>query len=213
MAGSSVKGFSLLEILVVVLLMGLATSTVMLAVPSKGGDAGSFDDLCHKYARTFAYISEQSMVENQVIGVYFTDEKMKIMRRERPDEPSLFQGDDIISRIIRKVDNYENYNWVDLKLTQIKSSYRWPEGVKVELQVGGIGYQSGSATNGYKKESLTAKFDVKERPQVFFYPSMELTPFTLKLASEEANEEFTISAQENGRITLIRGSDNETETF
>jgi hypothetical protein len=42
---------------------------------------------------------------------------------------------------------------------------------------------------------------------------MELTPFTLKLASEEANEEFTISAQENGRITLIRGSDNETETF
>lgn len=213
MAGSSVKGFSLLEILVVVLLMGLATSTVMLAVPSKGGDAGSFDDLCHKYARTFAYISEQSMVENLVIGVYFTDEKMKIMRRERPDDPSLFQGDDIISRIIRKVDNYENYNWVDLKLTQIKSSYRWPEGVKVELQVGGIGYQSGSATNGYKKESLTAKFDVKERPQVFFYPSMELTPFTLKLACEEANEEFTISAQENGRITLIRGSDNETETF
>ena len=213
MAGSSVKGFSLLEILVVVLLMGLATSTVMLAVPSKGGDAGSFDDLCHKYARTFAYISEQSMVENLVIGVYFTDEKMKIMRRERPDDPSLFQGDDIISRIIRKVDNYENYNWVDLKLTQIKSNYRWPEGVKVELQVGGIGYQSGSATNGYKKESLTAKFDVKERPQVFFYPSMELTPFTLKLASEEANEEFTISAQENGRITLIRGSDNETETF
>ena len=213
MAGSSVKGFSLLEILVVVLLMGLATSTVMLAVPSKGGDAGSFDDLCHKYARTFAYISEQSMVENLVIGVYFTDEKMKIMRRERPDDPSLFQGDDIISRIIRKVDNYENYNWVDLKLTQIKSSYRWPEGVKVELQVGGIGYQSGSATNGYKKESLTAKFDVKERPQVFFYPSMELTPFTLKRASEEANEEFTISAQENGRITLIRGSDNETETF
>ena len=125
MAGSSVKGFSLLEILVVVLLMGLATSTVMLAVPSKGGDAGSFDDLCHKYARTFAYISEQSMVENLVIGVYFTDEKMKIMRRERPDDPSLFQGDDIISRIIRKVDNYENYNWVDLKLqpTVIKRNH------------------------------------------------------------------------------------------
>ena len=42
---------------------------------------------------------------------------------------------------------------------------------------------------------------------------MELTPFTLKLKNEEVNEEYTISAQENGRITLVRGSDNETETF
>lgn len=208
-----VKGFSLLEILVVVLLMGLAASTVMLAVPSKGNDSNTFDDLCHRYARTFAYISEQAMVESQVIGVYFTNEKMQIMQRERPDDPSLFQGDDIISQIIRQIDNYENYNWAEKKLTQIKSKYRWPEGVKVELQVGGIGYQTGSTTAGFKRESLTSKFDVKERPQVFFYPSMELTPFTLRLKNEEVNEEYTISAQENGRITLVRGSDNETETF
>ena len=186
---------------------------MMLAVPSKGNDSNTFDDLCHRYARTFAYISEQAMVESQVIGVYFTNEKMQIMQRERPDDPSLFQGDDIISQIIRQIDNYENYNWAEKKLTQIKSKYRWPEGVKVELQVGGIGYQTGSTTAGFKRESLTSKFDVKERPQVFFYPSMELTPFTLKLKNEEVNEEYTISAQENGRITLVRGSDNETETF
>lgn len=213
MIRNSSKGFSLLEILIVILLMSLVTSTVMLTFPSKDGGAGGFGDLVHRYARTFAYISEQAMVGSQIIGLYISDEKMVIMKREHPDDPSLFQGDDIISQIIRKVDNYENYNWTELKLHQIKSTFKWPEGVKVELQVGGIGYQSGSTTTGFKKESLTSKFDVKERPQIFFYPSMELTPFTLKIINEEVKEEYTISGQENGRIVLVRGSDNETETF
>lgn len=207
------SGFSLLEILVVVLLIGLASSTVMMTLPSKGNDSGGFDDLCHRYARTFAYISEQAMVESIVIGVYISDEQMIIMKREHPDDPSLYQGDDIISQIIRKVDDYENFNWGEMKLTQIKSKYKWPEAVKLDLQVGGIGYQTGNTAAGFKKESLTSKFDVKDRPQIFFYPSMEVTPFILKIKNEELNEEYTISCQENGRITLIRGSDGEKEIF
>ncbi|MBQ8708748.1 MAG: type II secretion system minor pseudopilin GspH [Succinivibrionaceae bacterium] len=213
------RGFTLLEILIVIVIMGMAASVVMINSPSSSPES-QLHDQCSRYSRLFAFLNEQSMVEGVLIGLYVDEEGMKILRRERSDEADQGMVDsDYISRLIAKYDSYEKYGWVEYKLPQIDSSYSFAEEYAIELAVSGLSYQ-GQRTAGedavLTKATIDHKFDTKVQPQVYFYPSMEVTPFELKISTKASRDysEYIIKVSENGKVILKNGeNDKDPEYF
>ncbi len=215
----AVSGFTLLEILIVIVIMGLASSVVMMTSPSSSPEA-VLHEQCSKYARLFAFLSEQSMVEGVLIGMYVDETGFKILRRERSSEAKLTNTDsDFVEQLIAKYDSYEKYGWVEYDIHNLDSAYTFPEDITVELSVGGLSYQGAYNPDDeavLTKAAIDRKFDTKVMPQVYFYPSLEVTPFEMKLSTKSTRDyaEFIIKASENGKIILKNGeNDKEPEVF
>lgn len=204
-------GFTILEILVVILILGLTVSTIMITVPSSKSESDKLEELCLKYARTFSFVLEQSMVESKVLGLFINKDEMVFMTRVEPENLNQeFDNVDLITQIIKEIDNYENYEWSQYNIDQINTRYKWPKDLKVELLVGGISYQYDSYSNeSFKKASLSKKLDEYTVPQIFFYPSMEVTPFSLTIKKNDVEEKFIIKVEENGHISVKQGKNVE----
>jgi hypothetical protein len=199
--------------------MGMAASVVVMTSPASSPES-MMHDQCSKYARLFAFLNEQSMVEGELVGLYVDKEGMKILRREHADEVENHLSDtDFISQLISKYDSYEKFGWVEYRLPQIESTYAFPEEYQVELAVGGLSYESLSSFTGKEvltKATIDHKFDTKVQPQVYFYPSMEVTPFELKISTKSSRDyaEYIIKMSENGKIVLKNGeNDKDPEYF
>ncbi len=213
------RGFTLLEILIVIVIMGMASSVVIMTSPASSPES-MLHDQCSKYARLFAFLSEQSMVEGELIGLFVDQEGFKILRREHSDEVEHHLSDtDFISQLITKFDSYEKHGWVEYRLPQIDSSYSFSGEYQVELAVGGLSYETLSSFSGEStltKADIEHKFDTRVQPQVYFYPSMEVTPFELKISTKSSRDyaEYIIKMSENGKIVLKNGeNDKDPEYF
>ncbi len=218
------RGFTLLEILVVLLLMGIATSVVMISIPSGSGSIDRMRDECAKYARSFAFISEHSMIEGITVGVYITPKEMWVLRRQHKEEVEDDGfSDDLITTIIKTYDkSYEDQEWAEYKIPDLSSHFVFPDNVEITLSVGGLSYETSKPmfeSDSEDDDSLDEKdldmstsFDTKLKPQVYFYPSMEITPFDLSFLVREEDgttQEFIISVRENGSVKLKEGQDDE----
>lgn len=213
------RGFTLLEILIVIVIMGMAASVVVMTSPASSPEA-QLHDQCSRYARLFSFLSEQAMVEGVLIGLYIDDEGMRILRRERADEADINTGDgDFVSQLIAAYDSYDSFEWVEYRLPSIDSSYPISEELSLELSVGGLSIQAPKSftdDTALTRADIEHRFDTKIRPQIYFYPTMEITPFELKLSTKSSRDysEYIIKGLENGRIALKNGeNDKEPEYF
>lgn len=198
------SGFTLLEILVTILLMGLVSSVAMysMRLPNQ---ADALHEECSKYGRLFTFLSEQSMVESMLIGLYVDQNGFKILHRSLEQSKKSSSSENLSAMLVSLYDDYEKHEWVSLQLPEVKSDYKFLKDVSVSLKVGGISYQNdelGEDNKTLSEKSLDNKSNQKDiQPQIFFYPSMEVTPFEMIFKGNN-NQEYILKIQENGLVTL-----------
>lgn len=164
------------------------------------------------------------MIEGITVGVYITPKEMWVLRRQKKEqvENDAF-SDDLITTIIKTYDtSYTEQEWAEYKISDLSSHFVFPDNVEITLSVGGLSFETSKpmfASDEDDTEQLEEKdleistsFDTKLKPQVYFYPSMEITPFDLSFLVREEDgttQEFIINVRENGSVKLKEGQDDQ----
>ncbi|MEL7324415.1 MAG: prepilin-type N-terminal cleavage/methylation domain-containing protein [Pseudomonadota bacterium] len=182
-------GFTLIEILLVLVLLSLTAVAVIATLPT------SQKDLSKQYAQSF------------------------FQRLQLLNEEAVLSGKDFGLRVDEVKSTYTLLSltqdgWQPLELKQIPSDTKLEGDISVQLELGGGAwgdddrlFEPGSLFD----EDMFAELEDKKKkkvkpPQVFILSSSEITPFTLSFFPEEGdafNDGWRIIGKETGEIRLL----------
>ena len=211
------RGFTLIEIMLVVVIIGCAAGIVVLSLPGMGSQGdGDIKSLSDRLGATLTQASEQSMLEGRTIGVWVDQQGYQFMVRQKKAEASSTLGSDADSASSEQpanslaVANWDDQVWVPYEKEKFITKGAFPEGSEVELELGGLALDPEENRLGMEKQEwFTQSKPLEERePQILLLPGGEITPFhlTLKQVTEgdEAIETYRqIRGDESGKIRVL----------
>ncbi len=191
-------GFTLIEIMLVVVLISVSAVTVVLSLPE------SNQDLAKEEAQRFFH------------------------RAQLLNEDAILNGKDYGIRVDDSKESYtymtlEGKGWQYLE-TKTFSETELPEGTKLSLVVGNDAW-SGNEESLFEEgtlfdEEMFAELEEEERirpPQLLVLSSGEMTPFQLSFMPQESvetdEEGWLVNVQESGVIELLKLSDVDEAGF
>lgn len=181
------NGFTLIEILLVLVLLSLTAVAVLSTLPT------SQKDLSKQYAQSFfqrlQLLNEEAVLSGKDFGVRVDDAKSTYALLSLTSE-----------------------GWQPLKLKQIPSKTKLEEDITLQLELGGGAWDNDERL--FKPGSLfdegmfAEEEDEKkiEPPQVFIFSSAEVTPFTLSFFPQNGdafNDGWRVIGKESGQILLL----------
>ncbi len=219
------RGFTLIEIMLVVVIIGCAAGIVVLSLPGMGSQGdGDIKSLSDRLGATLTQASEQAMLEGRTIGVWVDPQGYQFMVRQKKAKASSTLGSDPDSADSElpanslAVANWDDQIWVPYEKEKFITKGKFPEGAEVELELGGLALDPEENRLGMEKlEWFTQSQPLDERePQILLLPGGEITPFqlTLKQVSEgdEAIESYRqIRGDESGKIRVLTEDDVKAE--
>ncbi|OLQ86561.1 type II secretion system protein GspH [Vibrio ponticus] len=181
------KGFTLLEVLLVVALLAVTVTTVVFALPD----------------------NQRDEAKQQASALWH--------RLQLLNEEALLSGRDYGLRVDEKKATYylqqlEEKGWQKLSLDRIPYESKLQEGVAVKFTLGGSVWQDQERLfepTSLFDEDMFAEFEEQKQlpqPQVFFMSSGEITPFSIAIYPSDADIEqsaWQVVAKENGQIILL----------
>lgn len=190
------SGFTLLEILLVLVLISLASVAVISTLPVNAEDSAK------KYAQSFYHrvqlLNEEAILSGRDYGLYIEEKKSAY-----------------------NVYQLASDGWQRLSGIEIPDRTELPDGLAISLTLGGNVwadkerlFEPGSLFD----EEMFAEFEEEDRlipPQVFIVSSGEVTPFTLAVHPENRDADsdaWRIIAKENGQIVLRAPGESDDES-
>lgn len=181
------KGFTLLEVLLVVALLAVTVTTVVFALPD----------------------NQRDEVKQQASALWH--------RLQLLNEEALLSGRDYGLRVYEEKATYylqqlKEKGWQKLSLDRIPYESKLQEGVAVKFTLGGSVWQNQERLfepTSLFDENMFAEFEEQKQlplPQVYFMSSGEITPFSIAIYPNDADIEqsaWQVVAKENGQIILL----------
>lgn len=181
------NGFTLIEILLVLVLLSLTAVAVISTLPT------SQKDLSKQYAQSFfqrlQLLNEEAVLSGKDFGVRVDDAKSTYALLSLTSE-----------------------GWQPLKLKQIPSKTKLEEDITLQLELGGGAWDNDERLfkpgSLFDEDMFTEEEDEKkiEPPQVFIFSSAEVTPFTLSFFPQNGdafNDGWRVIGKESGQILLL----------
>ncbi len=188
------SGFTLLEILVVVMLVGLLTAVIA----GQGNWTLSEDGLDEESARlrdTLELLNERSLFSGQLLALRLRGDGWVPLAYDRNEQEFLPLNDTSLKA--RQLAANLSLEWqVDaLEDDQVSLSDVAENLVKDDMMATpeGLSTQSEDEREGEEDEERApeqSRKEDKELPQVFFFPSGEVTPVTVSLLSNDDLDQF-----------------------
>ncbi|EPI4818053.1 prepilin-type N-terminal cleavage/methylation domain-containing protein [Vibrio alginolyticus] len=181
------NGFTLIEILLVLVLLSLTAVAVISTLPT------SQKDLSKQYAQSFfqrlQLLNEEAVLSGKDFGVRVDDAKSTYALLSLTSE-----------------------GWQPLKLKQIPSKTKLEEDITLQLELGGGAWDNDERLfkpgSLFDENMFAEEEDEKkiEPPQVFIFSSAEVTPFTLSFFPQNGdafNDGWRVIGKESGQILLL----------
>lgn len=181
------NGFTLIEILLVLVLLSLTAVAVISTLPT------SQKDLSKQYAQSFfqrlQLLNEEAVLSGKDFGVRVDDAKSTYALLSLTSE-----------------------GWQPLKLKQIPSKTKLEEDITLQLELGGGAWDNDERLfkpgSLFDEDMFEEEEDEKkiEPPQVFIFSSAEVTPFTLSFFPQNGdafNDGWRVIGKESGQILLL----------
>ncbi len=181
------NGFTLIEILLVLVLLSLTAVAVISTLPT------SQKDLSKQYAQSFfqrlQLLNEEAVLSGKDFGVRVDDAKSTYSLLSLTSE-----------------------GWQPLKLKQIPSKTKLEEDITLQLELGGGAWDNDERLfkpgSLFDEDMFAEEEDEKkiEPPQVFIFSSAEVTPFTLSFFPQNGdafNDGWRVIGKESGQILLL----------
>jgi general secretion pathway protein H len=170
------RGFTLIELMVVVLIVGLLAAATVISISITGRDT----ELEKESERAFSlvkYAREKAELQTREFGLYCGEGKYEFLTY------------DARKGYWRSVEEDES-----LRLREL------PDGLKLRLVVEGREVVLKGADSA-KKTDEQLKKELKERvPHVIIYSNGDLTPFKLVMLREDPSRSVTIASTDDGTI-------------
>ncbi|WP_028109413.1 type II secretion system minor pseudopilin GspH [Ferrimonas futtsuensis] len=185
-------GFTLLEIMLVLVLIGVAAMSVTLTV---GGDPRqeTLDKAANEFAAVVSMALEESVISGQELGLVVEEDHYLFARF-----------------------NLDKNDWEQLVGDRLYRERRMPDGVILSLSVEGMPLKQSDEDEESEfglDRSLFEKSDEEKRktpePQLILLPSGEITPFTLQFEEISARPTLVIELEGNA-IGDIRRTEEES---
>jgi general secretion pathway protein H len=196
-APSQAQGFSLLELLVVVFIIGILATIFTLSV----GVLGSDPELDKETDRLQALLSlalEEAVMHGRELGVNFY-----------PDgyEFATFQ-EDFIEYYDADDDLQDQSEWIVLGRETLFGPRVLPEGIVIELEIDGrlIVLKDKKEPEIYDPEDDLDQSDKDlYRPQIWLYSTGDMNPFVITFRREFSNDSLILEFSEDGTAELSEG--------
>ncbi|GAK84125.1 general secretion pathway protein H [Vibrio ponticus] len=181
------KGFTLLEVLLVIALLAVTVTTVVFALPDNQRDEAKqqANALWHR----LQLLNEEALLSGRDYGLRVDEEKATYYLQQ-----------------------LEENGWQPLSLDRIPYESELQDGLAVKFTLGGSIWQDQARLfepSSLFDEERFAEFEQQKRlpqPQVFFMSSGEITPFSIAIYPQETDIEqsaWQVVAKENGQIILL----------
>ncbi|NRD71991.1 type II secretion system minor pseudopilin GspH [Shewanella sp. VB17] len=183
------RGFTLLEVLLVILLMGLAASAVTMGMG--GSDKKKkLEATAKQFIATTEMVLDETVLNGFFIGIIVEDTSYKYVV-------------------------YDDEKWQDLTQDRLLSERQMNEGVQIDLMLDGLPLaQEDEDDESFLGQSLMEQWaEEREKfpePQILLFPSGEMSAFELTFVSEdESGNKVTalVVGDGLGRLTLGRKDD------
>lgn len=178
------SGFTLLEVLLVAMLMGLIATAVTLSMGGAKGDR-ELDKQARRFMATLQQAQEYSVMDGRLVGLRVEDHGWQFMTRAPKDR-----------------------KWRALTDDKILGQVQLPEEMTLTMALEGFSWKTDS------DEKTERGRDEQERtPQVLIFPGGELTPFVLTMNQQNDDEKYlrTVKGDEFGRLSLLEDAVEEEE--
>ena len=195
------RGFTLIEIMLVVVIIGCAVGIVVLSIP--GLAPGGTVDLrtrTENLTVLMNQIAEQSLLEGRTIALRVDPEGYQfLVRQQKKSGESMPQDNSLIPT------PWEDQVWAPYQNEKLAVKGTFPTGTQVELELGGLTLDDEARSLGMEKQDwFGCSEDADNRePQILFLPGGEITPFQLTLTAEAEDE----SSQQPPFLAQIRGDE------
>ncbi|HDO1318855.1 TPA: GspH family T2SS minor pseudopilin variant ExeH [Aeromonas veronii] len=170
------SGFTLLEVLLVAMLMGLVATAVTLSMGGARGDR-ELDKQARRLMATLQLAQEYAVMDGRLVGIRIEDNGWQFMQRQAKDR-----------------------KWLALTGDKQLGPVQLAENMTLALELEGFGWQPDL------DEKTEQKRDEKERtPQLLIFPGGELSPFVLTFSQQDEDARYTriVKGDEFGRLTLL----------
>ena len=167
------RGFTLLEIMLVIFLIGLASAGVVqtFATDSESPAKKAAQD----FLTRFAQFKDRAVIEGQTLGVLIDPPGYQFMQRRHGQ-------------------------WLPVSATRLSAQVTVPKQVQMLLQPGSDIWQKEYALHDIELE--LQKEAKKKTPQIRFSPFEPATPFTLRFYSAAQNACWAVKLAHDGALSL-----------
>lgn len=235
------RGFTLLEIMLVIMIIGCSVGIVVLSLPNISTDGRDIKTISERLAASIQMAADQSVMEGRTIALYVDDKGYKFMvrapREDAEDEKKDADSEDVDSTEDSAKEQsgtsadtmptpWEDQVWALYTKEKFVATRDFPEKTEIKLDLGGLPLESeesrlGSDKQGWFDTGSHPEDEGEEplpEPQIYILPGNEITPFTLTLSlleegqSEPASENYRqIKVDEAGKVRVLTAAEVKAE--
>ncbi|GAB3241585.1 type II secretion system minor pseudopilin GspH [Pseudaeromonas pectinilytica] len=212
---SKSRGFTLIEIMLVMVIIGCAVGIVVLSMPGVGSQGdGDIKTQSERLQALVSQIAEQAMLEGRTIGLRVDKSGYQFMVRQQKsaDQAVTTESNQVATA-------WDDQVWVNYEKEKLLTKATFPEGTEVELELGGLALDNEENRVGLDKvDWFSQRDETNPEPQILLLPGGEITPFQLTLTppvDEDANEldknYIQLRGDETGQVRVLTRSEVEAE--
>ncbi len=173
------RGFTLIEILVVCVIIAVVSAGAILSLSALGGEDSGLDTERDRLVDLMNYAQEQAELQTRELGLYCTQDGYRFL----------------------EFDPRTNL-WTDIASDDALAARQLPEGLRLSLDVESHDVVLDTAAKAEELEKTDAR-DYK--PHIMIFSNGDLTSFQLTLEREGTSRSATLAPDDQGRVEVLQG--------
>jgi general secretion pathway protein H len=172
---SRFSGFTLIEILVVILIISIVTSVALLSISQN--ENRKLQALSNEILQTLTLAQEQAMLQPSVLGLSIKPDSYEFAAYHRSED-------------------VKKNAWVPLQ-DKLLASHVIPEGIELSMQLANQEH----ANQGHASEQQLNEQQPKHSPQIIISTNGDITPFAIYIGKKGQSPRYVIKGDADGNVT------------
>jgi general secretion pathway protein H len=169
------RGFTLLEISVVVVIVAVLATVAIIKIPHLGGGGRQLDEEMRRFTALVDLAGEEATLQGRDLGLHIDDDRYTFYVFDADQQTWQTLPEELRERVL-------------------------PEGIRLVLVLEGraVTLKSDAAKDDDDKDTSDTNADLGPVPQILVLSSGELTPFQLTMESDNVDYHYEITGQPFG---------------
>lgn len=182
------RGFTLLEIMLVVVVLGMVSVAVVMTLPSSliAGDSAKWQ--AERFSNILQFAEDEALISGNELGIEFSERGYQFAFYDR-----------------------QNKRWIPIDVPEMQQNIELPESINMEYNLVNSVWEELSTNNNSRFIDDSYRVAIGEEqqqtlnPQVYVMSSGEVSPFSVIFSNSDSDssvDSFTVEVTMNGEIEI-----------